>query len=102
MPRNSRALLSAEIRTAANRGSPRPMLSWAFYRFDACSVNRMEPVARPLSLCASKNRTRRARALRGASEAPDLRMTGFRRTWSDIIRASTRTCPRVLPTTVMS
>jgi len=33
MPRNFRALLSTEIRTAANRGSPRPLLSWAFRRF---------------------------------------------------------------------
>ena len=33
MPRNFRALLSAEIRTAANRGLPQPLLSWAFRRF---------------------------------------------------------------------
>jgi hypothetical protein len=30
MPRGSRALLPAEIRTPASRSSPKPMLSWAF------------------------------------------------------------------------
>jgi hypothetical protein len=38
MPRNSRALLSAEIRTAANRGPPQPLLSWAFRRFETLST----------------------------------------------------------------
>jgi len=38
MPRNSRALLSVEIRTAANRGPPRPLLSWAFRRSETVSA----------------------------------------------------------------
>jgi hypothetical protein len=38
MPRNFRALLSAEIRTAANRGLPQPLLSWAFRRFKALTA----------------------------------------------------------------
>jgi len=77
------------------------------------------------------NRTRRARAPLDTPEFPDPRTTGlrrvswrppcpegsggglpaprsqlpgtrFRRTWPHSVRASTRTCPRVLPTTVMS
>ena len=42
MPRNSRALLSVEIRTAANRGPPRPLLSWAFRRFGTFAPIRNE------------------------------------------------------------
>jgi hypothetical protein len=46
MPRNFRALLSAEIRTAANRGLPQPLLSWAFRRFGVLNHrSEVEPVS---------------------------------------------------------
>jgi hypothetical protein len=101
MPRNSRALLSAEIRTAANRGPPRPMLSWASCRFGASSlgliVNRLpgprpfvpekpnstspspsehSGVSRPGANPVPKNRTRDS----CGSEEPVYRLSRFRRT----------------------
>jgi hypothetical protein len=49
MPRNSRALLSVEIRTAADRGPPQPLLSWAFCRSEFTAWPGTKLVAQPPS-----------------------------------------------------
>ena len=102
MPRDSRALLSAKIRTD---GKPGPAAAAALLGFSPFrSVNHRpgrEPVARLHPDVPQKIRPEGLKLL-GDPGFPGPWETGFRRTWSDSIRASTRTCPRVLPKTVMS
>jgi hypothetical protein len=56
MPRDSRALLPAKIRTPVDRGPPEPMLSWAFTPLQSVSPHAVEPASRPLPSCASHDR----------------------------------------------
>jgi hypothetical protein len=57
MPRSSRALLPAEIRTCDSRGCGRPMLSWASDASPEHSPQAAEPASRNLPSCASHTRT---------------------------------------------
>jgi len=80
MPCSSRALLSVEIRTAANRGLPRPLLSWAFRRSEFTAQAWSETGCPVPFLHASRNRTRRARAPQDTPESPARQTFRFRRT----------------------
>jgi hypothetical protein len=71
MPRNSRALLSVEIRTAANRGPPRPLLSWAFRRSELTAMAGSEAGCPASILRVRRKRTRRARPPLSTPEFPD-------------------------------
>jgi hypothetical protein len=62
MPRGSRALLPAEIRTTANRGPPKPMLSWACCASPELFPLAVGPASRTLPSCASHTRPRGGRA----------------------------------------
>lgn len=81
MPRNSRALLFAEIRTCGKPGSATADALMGFS--PARNLNRWseaEPVTRPLSFHAAKDRTRRARAFHGNPGFPNPDEFRFRRT----------------------
>jgi hypothetical protein len=62
MPRDSRALLPAEIRTTANRSPPKPMLSWACCASPELFPLTVGPASRTLPSCASHTRPRGGQA----------------------------------------
>jgi hypothetical protein len=99
MPRNSRALLPAKIRTRLKRCARGPILSWDSSLFDSRSSRcghqwpgtrpaRMESKARGLHVPANK-------AVTAGGRSDSIGPTSIR-------RAFTRTCPRALPTTAVS
>jgi hypothetical protein len=58
MPRSSRALLPAEIRTCRSRSCGRPMLSWVSFASPERSPQAAAPASRHLPSCASHARSR--------------------------------------------
>jgi hypothetical protein len=99
MPRSSRALLPAEIRTVAGRNPRGPMLSW-----DLTPVrghirqtrNRHAGLGFPRDGCLARGRSNRHGSREREAEGRLPKKP------TDPFRATTRTCPRSLPTTVMS
>ena len=100
MPRNSRALLSAEIRTCGKPGSATADALMGFSPFRSLlHGSEAKPVARSLPFAPKETELDEPEPPWELGDFHDPRMTWFRRTRSGFIRASTRTCPRVLPKT---
>jgi hypothetical protein len=93
MPRSSRALLPARIRTHPSRGRGGPMLSWAFLPLQ--SVPRPPwgrlPAPFPHALSAPGLREIERAALQGVGERPSRTPLAGR---PALLRFATRTCPR--------
>jgi hypothetical protein len=102
MPRSFRDLIPAEIRTLANRGPPGPILSWAFVPFEAIArSNDRASVPTRVSCRCGNPLSQKSRPL---GDRRDIRAhkQADPKIHPQPLRASTRTCPRSLPTTVMS